>query len=168
MGFVKDLSEGNVMFAGYEVIRMTDFSTCTRRDRNVRPECITTSFGVLICPTDDVDVDEARRDINDILLHLRERYGNSQMFGSPNHNYFRIIASGTPDMSILVPETNMTNEEDIEIYELLKDRLVKNIYLDFSYDVRGNWEDEKIKTIAQINCSERDLYTVPPRDEEEE
>ena len=152
MGFIKDLNEGNVKFDGYEVITMTDIRTNMHRDRSVRSEWITTSFGVNIRPTNIISVDEARRDINDILLHLREKYGNSQIFGTPNYNYFRITADGHPDMSILVPEKNMTNDEDIEIYELVKDRFVANIYLDFSYDVRGNWDGERIKTIAQINA----------------
>ena len=151
MGFIKDLNEGTIKFDGYEVITMTDICTNMHRDRSVRSEWITTSFGVNIRPTNIISVDEARRDINDILLHLREKYGNSQIFGTPNYNYFRIIADGHPDMSILVPEKNMTNDEDIEIYELVKDRFVANIYLDFSYDVKGSWDDEHIKTIAQIN-----------------
>lgn len=154
MGFIKDLNEGAIKFVGYEVITITDVYTSIYRDSSVRSESITTSFGVNIRPTNIISVDEARRDINDILLHLREKYGNSQMFGTPNYNYFRIIADGHPDMSILVPEKNMTNDVDIEIYELLKYRLVTDIYLDFSYDVRGNWEGERIKTIAQINCAE--------------
>lgn len=154
MGFIKDLNEGTIKFDGYEVVTMTDISTNILSDRNVRSEWITCNFGVNIRPTNIISVDEARRDINDILLHLREKYGNSQMFGTPNYNYFRIIADGHPDMSILVPEKNMVNDVDIEIYELVKDRLVGNIYLDFSYDVRGNWDGERIKTIAQINCAE--------------
>lgn len=154
MGFIKDLNDGAIKFVGYEVVKMIDINTCIRSDRSVRSEWITCDFGVNIRPTNIISVDEARRDINDILLHLREKYGNFQMFGTPNYNYFRIIADGHPDMSILVPEKNMTNDVDIEIYELVKDRLVTDIYLDFSYYVKGNWEGECIKTIAQINCAE--------------